>query len=226
MKILIIEDETDLAMSICQYLSEHDFLCEWVNTKALALDKVGIYEYDCILLDLMLPDGDGFEILKEIRSQDKLEGVIIISAKDTLETRIEGLQMGADDFLIKPFHISELMVRIQALIRRRKFSGSNRLVFNEIEVDYIEKLIFVHQKPVEFTKKETDLLFYLISNKNRVLSKNAIAEHLSGDMADMLDNHDFVYAHIKNLKKKLLQAGAGDYIKSVYGLGYKWEYES
>lgn len=226
MKILIIEDEKDLAMSMCQFLSEHDFLCEWVITRESALDKIGIYEYDCILLDLMLPDGDGFEILKAIRSQNKLEGVIIISAKDTLETRIEGLQMGADDFLIKPFHISELMVRIQALIRRRKFSGSNRLVFNEIEVDYLEKLIFVHQKPVDFTKKETDLLFYLISNKNRVLLKNAIAEHLSGDMADMLDNHDFVYAHIKNLKKKLMQAGAGDYIKSVYGLGYKWEYES
>lgn len=226
MKILIIEDENDLAMSISQFLSEHDFLCEWVSTMESALDKIGIYEYDCILLDLMLPDGDGFEILKAIRSQNKLEGVIIISAKDTLETRIEGLKMGADDFLIKPFHISELMVRIQALIRRRKFSASNRLVFNEIEVDYFEKLIFVHQKPVDFTKKETDLLFYLISNKNRVLSKNAIAEHLSGDMADMLDNHDFVYAHIKNLKKKLMQAGAGDYIKSVYGLGYKWVYEN
>lgn len=226
MKILIIEDEDDLAISIRQYLSTHDFLCEWVNSKSLALDKIGIYDYDCILLDLMLPDGDGFDILKEIRTQGRVEGVIIISAKDTLETRIEGLQIGADDFLIKPFHLSELMVRVQALIRRRKFNGGNRMVFNEIEVDCIEKLIFVHQKPVEFTKKETDLLFYLISNKNRVLSKNSIAEHLSGDMADMLDNHDFVYAHIKNLKKKLMQAGASDYIKSVYGLGYKWEYES
>lgn len=226
MKILIIEDEDDLAISIRQYLSTHDFLCEWVNNKSLALDKIGIYDYDCILLDLMLPDGDGFDILKEIRTQGRVEGVIIISAKDTLETRIEGLQIGADDFLIKPFHLSELMVRVQALIRRRKFNGGNRMVFNEIEVDCIEKLIFVHQKPVEFTKKETDLLFYLISNKNRVLSKNSIAEHLSGDMADMLDNHDFVYAHIKNLKKKLMQAGASDYIKSVYGLGYKWEYES
>ncbi len=151
--------------------------------------------------------------------------MIIISAKETLESRIEGLKLGADDYLTKPFHLSELLVRIQALIRRKIFKGNNIVDFNEIQIDIISKTVKILDKKVDVTKKEIDLLLFLIGNKNKVLSKSAIAEHLSGDMADMLDNHDFVYAHIKNLKKKLNDAGSGDYIKSVYGLGYKWQNE-
>jgi DNA-binding response OmpR family regulator len=223
MKLLLIEDEQELANSIQTYLTGNNFVCELViNTKS-AVDKISTYDYDCILLDLMLPDGNGFEILKELKRQNKTEGVIIISAKETLETRIEGLQLGADDYLTKPFHLSELLVRIQALIRRKNFKGNNLVAFNEIEIDLLSKAVKVNTKKIDITKKEIDLLLYLIGNENRVLSKSAIAEHLSGDMADMLDNHDFVYAHVKNLKNKLKEAGCSDYIKTVYGLGYKWQ---
>ena len=225
MKLLLIEDEKELAFSIQKYLTDKDFVCEWVYDKKDAIEKISIYDYDCILLDLMLPDGNGFDILKELKHQNKAEGIIIISAKETLETRIEGFEIGADDYLTKPFHLSELLVRIQALIRRKNFNGNNIVVFNEISIDILSKTVKVNNKPIDITKKEIDLLLYLIGNENRVLSKSAIAEHLSGDMADMLDNHDFVYAHIKNLKKKLNDAGSGDYIKSVYGLGYKWKNE-
>ncbi len=225
MKLLLIEDEKELAISIQKYLTGKDFVCEWVNNKKDAIDKVSIYNYDCILLDLILPDGNGFEILNELKYQNKTEGIIIISAKETLETRIEGFTLGADDYLTKPFHLSELLVRIQALIRRKNFKGSNIITFNEIIIDILSKTVKVGNNKIEITKKEIDLLLYLIGNENRVLSKSAIAEHLSGDMADMLDNHDFVYAHIKNLKKKLHDAGSRDYIKSVYGLGYKWKNE-
>jgi len=223
MKILLIEDERDLADSIRDYLKSNDMLCEVAGNLASGLEKITNYEYDCILLDLMLPDGDGFEFLKVLKKEGRQEGVIVISAKETLETKIEGFNLGVDDYLTKPFHLSELLVRIQALIRRKNFKGSNLLVFNEIEVDIIAKTVKVNSKQLDITKKEIDLLLYLIGNKNKVLSKSAIAEHLSGDMADMLDNHDFVYAHIKNLKKKLNEGGGNDYIKSVYGLGYKWQ---
>ena len=225
MKLLLIEDEKALALSIQTYLTGNDFVCEWVYKKTDAIEKISIYDYDCILLDLMLPDGNGFDILKELKDQNKAEGIIIISAKETLETRIEGFEKGADDYLTKPFHLAELLVRIQALIRRKKFNGNNLIAFNEITIDMLSKTVKVYNSMIDITKKEIDLLLYLIGNENRVLSKSAIAEHLSGDMADMLDNHDFVYAHIKNLKKKLSDAGSGDYIKSVYGLGYKWKNE-
>ncbi|SFU64163.1 DNA-binding response regulator, OmpR family, contains REC and winged-helix (wHTH) domain [Pustulibacterium marinum] len=224
MKILLIEDEPGIVKSINDYFKSNGVHCENVTTTSDALDRIGIYEYDCILLDLMLPDGDGFDILKELKRLHKTEGVIIISAKETLQTRIEGFQLGADDYLTKPFHLSELLVRMQALIRRKNFQGNNLIVFNEIAVDVMAKTVMVHQNTLDITKKELDLLLYLIGNQNKVLSKSAIAEHLSGDMADMLDNHDFVYAHIKNLKKKLTTAGADDYIKTVYGLGYKWQH--
>lgn len=225
MKILIIEDEQEIAQSIKNYFKTNGIQCETAHNYALALDKIYNYNYDCILLDLMLPDGDGFNILRELKSMNKTEGVIIISAKETLDTRIEGFNLGADDFLTKPFHLSELLVRMQALIRRKNFQGNNNIVFNEICIDILSKTVTVGNKKLDLTKKEIDLLLFLIGNNKKVLSKGAIAEHLSGDMADMLDNHDFIYAHIKNLKKKLQAAGSGDYIKTIYGLGYKWENE-
>ncbi len=223
MKILIVEDEKLLSRSIQEYLESSNCVCEIASTKNEAFLKISLYEYDCILLDLSLPDGHGFEILKELKSKNKTEGVIIISAKENLETRIEGLQLGADDYLTKPFHLSELLVRIQALIRRKQFQGQNLITFNEISIDILSKNVLVNSKLVSLTKKELELLLFLIGNQGKVLSKSSIAEHLSGDMADMFDNHDFVYAHIKNLKKKLVEFGAVDYVKSVYGIGYKWE---
>ena len=225
MKLLLIEDEHELAVSIRNYLKGNDFVCEWVNNASKAIDKISLYNYDCILLDLMLPDGNGFDILKELKSQNKTEGVIIISAKENIETRIEGFNLGADDYLTKPFHLSELLVRILALIRRKNFKGNNHVLFNEIEIDILSRMVKVNNIKIDITKKEYELLMYFIGNQNKVLSKGAIAEYLSGDMADMLDNHNFVYAHIKNLKKKIRDSGGKDYIKTVYGLGYKWENE-
>lgn len=226
MKILIIEDELEIAQSIKNYFRTNGIQCEMAENYKLALSKIDSYDYDCILLDLMLPDGDGFDILRELKRKNKTDGVIVVSAKETLETRLEGFNLGADDYLTKPFHLSELLVRMQALIRRKNFKGSNSLIFNEIVIDILSKSVAVNNIKLDLTKKELDLLLFLIGNENKVLSKAAIAEHLSGDMADMLDNHDFIYAHIKNLKKKLSQAGSGDYIKTAYGLGYKWENES
>ncbi len=225
MKLLLIEDEVELAQSIQEYLSGKEFICECVYGLNEAKAKLDLYEYEVIILDLMLADGHGFSLLKTLKEQHKTEGIIIISALENLDSRIAGFQLGADDYLVKPFHLSELLVRIQALIRRKNFQGNNQISFQEIEIDIITKVVKVHNKKVEFTKKEIDLLLYFTANTNRVLSREAIAEHLSGDRADMLDNFDFVYAHIKNLKRKLKNAHAKDYIQSVYGLGYKWQYE-
>lgn len=223
MKILIIEDEQELAKSIAEYLSEENYLCEFASTYNRALDKIETYHYDCILLDIMLPDGSGMEILEELKQQDKQDGVIIISAKDALDDKIKGLQIGADDYLTKPFHLAELTARIYSVIRRKQFGNSNTIQQNELQIDLLAKTVLVNNKLISLTKKEFDLLLYFIGNKNRVISKSTLAEHLSGDFADMLDNHDFVYAHVKNLKKKLNEAGCSNYLKTVYGTGYKWE---
>ena len=171
MKLLLIEDEQELANSIQTYLTGNSFVCEWANNTKTAIDKISIYDYDCILLDLMLPDGNGFEILKELKRQNKTEGVIIISAKETLETRIEGFNLGADDYLTKPFHLSELLVRIQALIRRKNFKGNNLFAFNEIVIDLLSKTVKVNTKKIDITKKEIDLLLYLIGMKIEYFQK-------------------------------------------------------
>ncbi|PIQ22609.1 MAG: DNA-binding response regulator [Cytophagales bacterium CG18_big_fil_WC_8_21_14_2_50_42_9] len=223
MKILIIEDEVALAQSIATYLKEQSYRCELAGTFGEALYKIALYEYDCILLDLMLPGGDGLRLLEELKRLNKQEGIIIISAKNSLEDKIQGLQIGADDYLAKPFHLSELSARLYSLIRRKQFGNSNLIQVNELQIDLLAKVVKVNAEIVNITKKEFDLLLFLIGNKNRVISKSALAEHLSGDMADMLDNYDFVYAHIKNLKRKLTEAGLPDYIKTAYGMGYKWE---
>jgi len=223
MKILIIEDEKELANSIASYLKGESYVCEFAATFKDAIAKTAIYEYDCILLDLMLTDGDGLKILESLKKDNKQDGVIIISAKDAIEDKITGLKLGADDYLPKPFHLSELNARIYSVIRRKQFGNANRIQVNELQVDLLAKMVSVNNHPVQLTKKEFDLLLFLLGNKNRTISKAALAEHLSGDMADMLDNYDFVYAHIKNLKKKLAEAGCKDYIKTAYGMGYKWE---
>lgn len=223
MKILIIEDETALAKSIGTYLSDENYLCEYATTFAQAADKIDIHDYDCILLDLMLPGGDGLRILEEIKEQNKQDGVIIISAKNSLEDKIKGLQIGADDYLTKPFHLPELAARIYSIIRRKQFGNVNIVEQNELRINLLAKTVTVHDKNVTLTRKEFDLLLYFISNKNKVISKSALAEHLSGDVADMFDNYDFIYVHIKNLKKKLTEAGCDNYLKTLYGTGYKWE---
>ena len=222
MKILVIEDEKELSRNIVTYLAEDRYLCEQAFSFNDAMAKIKLYTYDCILLDLNLPDGDGLRILDEIRLQNIESGIIIISARGSLEDRITGLTIGADDYLAKPFSLSELSVRIYALLRRQQFSHNNILKSNDLEINLLAKNVMIKDSSVILTKSEYQLLLFLIGNKNRVVSKNAIAEHLSGDMADMLDNHDFVYAHIKNLKAKLNDAGCSNCIKTIYGTGYQW----
>ncbi|MFC7345597.1 response regulator transcription factor [Chryseobacterium zhengzhouense] len=223
MKVLIIEDEKDLAKSISEYLSEENYLCEFATTFHEAMNKINTYQYDCIILDIMLPDGNGLDILEELKRQNKQDGVIIVSAKNAVDDRVKGLKMGADDYLTKPFHLSELMARVFSIIRRKQFDNSNKILNNELQIDLLSKKVTINNKEIVLTKKEFDLLIYFIGNKNKVISKSTLAEHLSGDFADMLDNHDFVYAHVKNLKKKLYDAGCDHYLKTVYGTGYKWE---
>ena len=222
MKLLIIEDERELSNSIVTFLSSENYLCEQAFTYNEAKAKIDLYAYDCVLLDLMLPGGNGLDILREIKRKNNPAGIIIISAKDSLDDKVSGLQIGADDYLAKPFHLPELSMRIYAVIRRKEFSGNNILESNEIVIDLLSMSVRVNGTPVILTRTEYDLLLFFIGNKNKVISKSAMAEHLSGDMADMLDSHDFVYTHIKNLKAKLSEAGCKECIKNIYGTGYKW----
>ena len=205
MKILIVEDERELVKSIVQYLRQESYICEVAYTAKDAEEKISVHDYDCILLDITLPDGNGLAILESLKRAGKLEGVIIISAKNSIDDKIKGLNLGADDYLPKPFHLSELGARVSAVIRRKRFEGNNTVTFHEITVDLLGKTVTVNGKVVDLTRKEYDLLLFVVSNKNRVVTKNAIAEHLSGDDADAFDNFDFIYAHMKNLKKKILK---------------------
>jgi DNA-binding response OmpR family regulator len=223
MKILIVEDEKELSKSIASYLKAENYLCEAADNFKAAMEKTEAYNYDCILLDISLPGGNGLQVLQELKKNKKTDGVIIISARDSIDDRIKGLNLGADDYLSKPFHLPELSARIAAVIRRRRFDGSGIFTLNEFGFDTLSKVVAIHGKQVDLTRTEYDLLLYLVTNKNKVISKNAIAEHISGEEAEIFDNFDFIYAHIKNLKKKITAAGGEDYIKAVYGMGYKFE---
>jgi DNA-binding response OmpR family regulator len=222
MKVLIIEDEKALSASIFTYLNSEQYVCEIASDFHSAMTKVGQYDYACIILDINLPGGSGLEILGELKKSHKADGVLIISARNSLDDRLNGLNAGADDYLSKPFHLSELAARVAAIIRRKSFDGNNNLKFEELDLDVLYKTVKVNDRIVELTRKEYDLLLYFISNKNKVINKSAIAEHLWGDNMDMADSYDFIYTHIKNLRKKLIQAGSRDYVKSVYGMGYKF----
>ena len=221
MKLLIVEDEKALSDSISTYLEQESFICDQAESYAGALEKIEQYDYDCILLDINLQDGNGLELLKELKSNHKGDGVLIISARNSLEDKVSGLKLGADDYLPKPFHLSELGARVAAIIRRRHSGGSNLIRLEEIVIDIQARLVAVQGRTLDLTRKEYQLLLYFAYNKGKVVSKNAIAEHLWGDDTDGADNFDFIYTHIKNLRRKLVEAGAGDYIQSVYGMGYK-----
>lgn len=222
MKILIVEDEIELLDSICSYLKNEDFICEKASTFFEAEDKLISFNYDIILLDITLPDGSGIDLLKLIKEKSPTTGVLIVSAKNSLDDKLEGLDLGADDYITKPFHLAELNSRVNSLIRRQKFDGSEIIQFNEIQINPSSKSVTVNDKPIELTKKEYNLLLYFITNKNKVLTKESIAEHLWGDDIEMSDSYDFIYTHMGNLRKKIKKLGAPDYMKTMYGLGYKF----
>jgi len=223
MKILIIEDEKALAESIGLYLSDEGYVFELAFDYQSASSKINDYDYDCVIVDINLPDGSGLNIIRELKENRSTSGIIIISARNSLDDRITGLDIGADDYLVKPFNLSELNARIKSVIRRISFGGSNEIIFNEIRIDTDAIRVFVNDNKVSLTKKEYDLLIFFISNKNRVLTKESIGENVWGDYANTLSSFDFIYTHIKNLRKKLLDTGCNDYLKNVYGVGYKFD---
>jgi DNA-binding response OmpR family regulator len=220
-KVLVIEDQQGLKESIEDYFTNAGNLCETAADYNEALSKISLYTYDCILLDISLPYGSGLDLLKHLKINNKADGVLIISAKNSLDDKLTGLNLGADDYLVKPFHLSELMARVSAIVRRKSFSGNSLLTFKEIVVDTAAREVKVNDRQLKLTRKEYSLILYFIANKGKVISKNAIAEHLWGDGIDMADNFDFIYSHIKNLRKKMEEAGCADYIKAAYGMGYK-----
>lgn len=222
MKILLIEDEADLRRSVRQYLGDEGYVVESAADFRKASEKAGDYDYDCVLVDISLPGGNGLDIIRQLKANHSTAGIIIISAKDSITDKIEGLELGADDYLPKPFHLSELNARIKSVIRRRNFGGENKVVFEEISVLPDAQIVRVNEKPLGLTKKEFDLLLFFISNRNRVLTRESIAEHLWGDDINGVDSYDFLYSHIKNLRRKLVDSGCSDYIRTIYGTGYKF----
>jgi DNA-binding response OmpR family regulator len=222
MKILIIEDEIELLVAISNFLTKENFICELTESYCKADEKLPIYEYDIILLDITLPDGNGLTLLNSIKKYQKKAGVIIISAKNSLEDKIYGLDLGADDYITKPFYMSELNSRIKAVLRRKQFDGSDIITFNEIIVNAASRTVAVKGVELSLTRKEYDLLQFFITNKNRVLTKEALAEHLWEDNIDLADSFDFIYVHLNNIRRKIKQAGGTDYIKTIYGTGYKF----
>lgn len=221
MKILVIEDEKDMLQNMQDTLEKENYLVETASDLNSAISKVGVYDYDCILLDINLPDGSGMEILNFLKENEKTEGVIIVSARDSVDDRIKGLNTGADDYIAKPFHMAELNARVKALLRRKKFDGSELLKIGNISIDPEKHIAQTGYGEMELNRKEFDILIYLATNQNRLVSKSALAEHVWGDHIDQADSFEFIYSQIKNLRKKLKDVRAEVEIKAVYGIGYK-----
>ena len=221
MKILLVEDEKDMQEIILASLGKEGFLVEVANTFDLALDKVLMYNYDCILLDITLPGGSGLDVLKALKEQGKSDSVIIISAKNSLDDKVAGLDLGADDYLAKPFHMAELNARLKSVIRRSNFEGKKEIQLGNLRIQLDEHAVFIGDEMLELNRKEFDILNYFAANKNRLINRASLAEHVWGDNMDEADNFDFIYSQIKNLRKKLKDSQAEIEIKSVYGIGYK-----
>jgi DNA-binding response OmpR family regulator len=225
MKILIVEDEKDLVQTISQSLTNGGMQCDMAMSLKEALDHINQTQYDIIVLDIGLPDGSGLKIIEEINKRDYKVGIIIVSAKQSADDRIAALNLGADDFIVKPFHMPELVARIHSVMRVLAPQAKREIKLNELRLVPDELMFFVNEKAVPLTRKEFELLMFMISNPNTSLTKESMAEHLWGDHADMAESFDFIYSHVKNLRRKILQGGGKDYIKSVYGTGYKFSTE-
>lgn len=221
MKILVVEDEPSLLEIVKSSLEKERYVVETAMDVATAREKTGTYDYDCILLDVMLPDGSGLQLLEELRKMRKRENVIIISAKDSLEDKVLGLDLGADDYLAKPFHIAELNARVKSILRRKHRDGGNCIVVGNVSLYPDEFKVAISGKPLELSRKEYDILHHFMNRPGRMVTKSALAEAVWGDHIDQADNFDFIYAQMKNLRKKLADAGASIEVKSVYGMGYK-----
>jgi DNA-binding response OmpR family regulator len=221
MKILVIEDEADMLETIVRALQQSDYVVESAGSYHEALEKTGIYDYDCIILDLGLPGGSGIDILRNLKKENKRAGVIIVSARNALDDKVAGLDLGADDYLPKPFHIAELRARVKSVIRRRRFAGTTRLICRNIEIDTDNRTVFVNSEELPINRKEFDILLYLVVNKDRLVNKTGLAEHVWGDYIDEANSFDFIYSQIKNLRKKLREVSAKVEIQAVYGIGYK-----
>lgn len=221
MKLLIVEDEEELLETIATSLTKEHFVIESAKDYDTALEKIRLYDYDCILLDIMLPGGSGLQLLAQLKQSQKSENVIIISAKDSLDDKLTGLELGADDYLTKPFHIAELNARVKAVLRRKKLDGKNTIETANIILNLSERQLLVNGEVVLLNRKEFDVLNYFLLNTNRLITKSSLAEHVWGDNIDQSDNLDFIYYQIKNLRKKLQMANAEIEIESVYGVGYK-----
>ena len=221
MNLLLVEDEPDLSKNIRSYLLQNMYACETAADFSTARIKLEQGSFDCILLDLSLPDGNGLELLRQLKTGKNRAGVLIISARNSLDDKLTGLELGADDYLTKPFHLAELAARVTAIIRRRTFEGNNTIVLDKLTINIVDKTVRTEKAVINLTRKEYEMLLYLASNKNRVVTKDSLADHLWGDHAQLADTYDFIYSHIKNLRKKLSEAGCPDYLKSIYGMGYK-----
>lgn len=222
MKILVIEDNVELLHDIKDFLEQEGNICEIASDYKSAYMKVGIFPYDILVVDITLPDGNGLDIIREVKKENIDAGIIIISAKDAVGDRIYGLEVGADDYLTKPLYLSELNARIKALYRRKVYKGSKEIVFNEIKIKPEKHEVYVNGHLMTLTKKEFDIIHFFVANKNRLLTKEAIAEHLWGDHIEMADSFKFIYTHLANLRKKIAELGGKDYIKSIYRVGYKF----
>ena len=221
MKVLIIEDEEEMLQNMKQTLEKECYLVETATDYDSAFLKIGVYEYDCILLDISLPGQNGLEILKELKKRGISDGVIIVSAKNSLDDKLEGLHLGADDYLPKPFHMAELNARIKAIFRRRNLKGNTFIQIENLKIDIEDRIAFIEGEELLLNRKEFDILFYLTSNRNRLVNKTALAEHVWGDHIDQTDSFDFIYSQIKNLRKKLKDHQAQVEVKAIYGIGYK-----
>ncbi|MCB2410699.1 response regulator transcription factor [Hymenobacter lucidus] len=221
MKVLIVEDEPALRAALVEYLTQDGFRCEQAAGYAAAHEKVKLYEYDAVLLDLTLPDGRGLDLLRTLKADRSAAGVLILTARDALADKLAGLELGADDYLTKPFHLAEVSARLRAVLRRRHFEGQPKVEFAGIVVDLATTAVTVHGQPVILTRKQYELLLYFLAHPGRVLTKEALAEHAWGDGVDAVDSFDFIYTHLKNLRQKLQEAGGGQYLRTVYGLGYQ-----
>jgi DNA-binding response OmpR family regulator len=222
MKILIVEDDYSLRQAVYDYLKMEGHVCEVAQNVNQARIKTEDNRYDCIILDLGLPDGNGLDIIRELKKNRASDGILILSARDSLNDKLQGLQIGADDYLTKPFHFAELSARLNSIYRRNNLKGLNEISFNEIRANTVDKLAYVNDELLNLTKKEYDLLVFFITNKNRMITKESIVEHLWGDDVILTDSFDFVYTHVKNLRKKITTARGNNYIKCVYGFGYKF----